>query len=172
MHLNGVVLDIYDDPTASVLRQKLAGRSLPEALGNSNLLTQEKLAALPDRLFGLVATNGDAVVRKFAMHDPAHTTTSVLYFLETHHLLPEPAQKIAAQNLLIGCKEYGIQAPALLEKIAFLGTALSGGATLLGHATTGMSAAALPGQVLGAGPAAIGAARDTMAGFRKAQMGG
>lgn len=119
MHLTGVILDIYDDPTASVLRQKLAGRPLPEDLGNSDLLGPEQLQALPDRLFGLVAVNGHDVVRKFAMHDPAHVTTSILYFLETGHLLPPAVQKVAAQNLLAGCAEYGLTPPEQLEKVAF-----------------------------------------------------
>lgn len=119
MRLTGVILDIYDDPTASVLRQKLAGRSLPDELGNSDLLDQGQLDALPDRLFGLVASNGDGLVRKFAMHDPAHVTTSVIYFLETKHLLPPEAQKVAAQNLLWACNEYGMTPPEQLTKVAF-----------------------------------------------------
>lgn len=119
MRLTGVILDIYDDPTASVLRQKLAGRPLPSELGDSTLLEQEQLDALPDRLFGLVAANGDGLVRKFAMHDPAHVTTSVLYFLETKHLLPLEAQKVAAHNLLWACNEYGMTPPEQLEKVAF-----------------------------------------------------
>lgn len=118
MHLSGVILDLYDDPTAGVLRQKLAGRELPKELGDLELLDEAKLAELPDRLFALVATNGADVVRKYAMHDPAHTAVSVLYFMEQRELFPEHAQKIAAHNLVEGCGWYGLEVPEVLQKLA------------------------------------------------------
>ncbi len=118
MHLTGVILDIYDDPKAVVLLEKLAGRELPKELGDSELLEPTKLASMPDRLFGLVATNAGETVRKYAMHDAPHTTTSVLYFLSQYELLPASAQKVAAQNLIEACGWYGLEVPELLEKIA------------------------------------------------------
>lgn len=118
MHLTGVILDIYDDPKAVVLLDKLAGRELPKELGDSELLEPEKLASMPDRLFALVATNAGDVVRKYAMHDPAHTTTSIMYFLSQHELLPAHAQKTAAANLVQACGWYGLEVPAQLEKLA------------------------------------------------------
>ena len=118
MHLSGVILDIYDDPTASVLREKLAGQPLPTALADSNVLDDIELARLPDHLFGLVATNGDGTLRKYAMHDAAHVTTSIVYFLEQGHLLPETAQKTAARNLLAACEWYDLQPPDALVKRA------------------------------------------------------
>lgn len=155
MHLTGVILDIYDDPTAVVLREKLAGQPLPEALGNSDLLDAEQLAVLPDRLFGLVAVNGDDVIRKYAMHDSAHTTLSILYFLEKGHLLPPSAQKVAAQNLFEACGWYGLTPPEQLEKVAFdpIGGVLG--------------AISLPGQVRDS----VSRGRATMDSFRAAQAG-
>lgn len=155
MLTTGVILDIYDDPKASVLIEKLAGRSLPEELAESTLLSPEKLAALPDRLFGLVAQNGEGVLRKFAMHDRAHLATSILYFMETRNLLPESVQKVAAHNLLHACEEYGIEAPEGLQKAAM-------GA--LGQALWDASPA---GQVT----SAVAQSRSTMDGFRAAQAG-
>lgn len=158
MHLHGVILDIYDDPTVSVLRQKLAGRPLPLELGNSNVLEQHQLDAMPDRLFGLVASNGDSVVRKFAMHDPSHVTTSILYFLETGHLLPVHAQKVAAENLCRACTDYGMTAPEQLLKVAgVLGGALGG---VVG---TVDAASKMKG--------GMDSKRSTMDGFRAAQAG-
>lgn len=156
MRLTGVILDIYDDPKATVLLQKLAGRPLPEELGNSDLLGPGDLARLPDHLFGLVATNGDSTLRKFATHDPAHTVTSVMYFLETRNLLPAEVQKVAASNLLIACEEYGIAAPEQLQKVAILGA--------VGAALDVMS---LPNQVRDS----VSKGRATMDGFRAAQAG-
>lgn len=126
MHLTGVILDIYDDPKVGVLLEKLAGRDLPKELGDSELLEPEKLASMPDRLFGLVATNAGETIRKYAMHDAAHTTTSVMYFLSQREMLPESAQKIAAKNLVEACGWYGLEVPEQLAKLALdpLGGAL------------------------------------------------
>ena len=156
MRLTGVILDIYDDPKATVLLQKLAGRPLPEELGNSDLLSPQELSQLPDHLFGLVAANGDSTLRKFATHDPAHTVTSVMYFLETKNLLPPEVQKVAASNLLIACEDYGIAPPEELQKVAILG--LVSGA---------LDAASIPGKLR----ESAGQGRATMDSFRAAQAG-
>jgi hypothetical protein len=126
MQTAGVILDIYDDAKGLVLREKLAGSKLPPSLSSSSLLSQEKLAAIPDRLFALVAKDGDTVLRKYAMHDAEHLTTSMLYFLECGHLLPEPAQKVAAVNLVRACEWYDITPPEPLVKKAVLGKAMVG----------------------------------------------
>lgn len=118
MHLHGVILDLYDDPNATVLLAKLANEPLPSELANSDLLEAEKLAAMPDRLFALVADNGPDVVRKYAMHDAPHVATSVVYFLEKGHQLPDSMQKIAAKNLLAACEWYALQPPEELMKRA------------------------------------------------------
>lgn len=121
MRLAGHILDIYDDPKATVLLEKLAGRPLPEKLASSRMLSATELAALPDRLFAVVATNGEDVVRKYAMHDEPHLVTSMLYFLERGGALPEDVQKVAAARLIEACGWYGVTPPDDLEKVAFLG---------------------------------------------------
>lgn len=117
MHLNGTILDVYDDPSATLLRQKLGSSPIPSHL-DCTLLGAEELQALPDRLFALVATNGDTEVRKFAMHDAEHLGLSIIYFLDTHSILPEASQKVAAANLVFSCGEYGITPPDELMKLA------------------------------------------------------
>lgn len=158
MHLSGVILDIYDDQDGSVLATKLAGAELPSELADSTLLEPEGLARMPDRLFALVATNGDETLRKYAMHDAAHTTTSVLYFLEKGSVLPEHAQKVAAQNLLTACGWYDLQPPEeLVKKAGIIDGALGAGFGVLdakSRLETGRDRA-----------------RSTMDGFRAAQAG-
>lgn len=154
MHLHGVILDLYDDPTASVLRSKLAGAELPPELGDSSVLEAEKLASMPDRLFALVAKNGDDVVRKYAMHDAPHVTTSIVYFLEQGHLLPDSMQKIAARNLLAACEWYDLQAPDELVKRAGMLDAAFGVLDVKQRLDNTMASS-----------------RSTMDGFRAAQAG-
>jgi hypothetical protein len=129
MRIAGIVLDIYDDPRGLVLRNKLAAlkQKLPTKLAASRLLTTDELEELPDRLFGLVATNHGNVLRKYAMHDPEHTTISILYFLECGHLLPDDVQAKVASNLVVGCSWYDLQPPTDLIKKAMIGKALTVG---------------------------------------------
>lgn len=132
------ILDMYDDPSASVLRGHL-GRT-------SGRLT-EKLAAfqpnadglldLPDRLFALVGTQAGEKIRKYAMHDPEHLATSILYFLECGGQLSEDVRTKVAMNLITGCGWYQTPPPEALTKVAFLGSALA----------TGLTAASVPGTV-------------------------
>jgi hypothetical protein len=136
MRTSGVILDIYDDTKGMVLRKKLAGKELPAALSEAELLSSEKLASIPDRLFALVAQDGDHTIRKYAMHDAEHVATSILYFLECSHLLPEPAQKVAAVNLLNACGWHDLAAPEPLVKKAFVGKGLGAlGAAAIGAST-------------------------------------
>lgn len=154
MYLSGVILDIYDDPNVSVLRQKLAGAELPEALGDSSLLDAEALAQQPDRLFALVATNGDDIVRKYATHDAAHVATSIVYFLEKGAQLPSSMQKIAARNLLAACEWYNLEPPDALSKIA-------------GVLDAGLGVLDVKGRL----DATMERSRANMDGFRAAQAG-
>jgi hypothetical protein len=124
MRIAGVILDIYDDPKALVLRQKLAGKALPEKLAGAALLDANDLEALPDRLFGLVATIGDDKLRKFAMHDEAHVATSIVYFMTCGHLLPDEARAKVAANLVNACAWYDMDPPEGLVKRAMVGRAL------------------------------------------------
>jgi hypothetical protein len=125
MNLAGVILDIYDDPKGVVLRNKMAGRSLPQKLASSRLLDHEELERLPDRLFALVASNHGDTLRKFAMHDEGHLATSILYFAECGHLLPDHVRAKVASNLVEGCGWYDQDPPSFLKKEALLNMAMN-----------------------------------------------
>jgi hypothetical protein len=157
MHLAGVILDIYDDANASILVTKLAGAELPPSLQNMELMDPADLGRLPDRMFALVAQNAGDTVRKYAMHDAGHLTTSITYFMERSHLLPEQARKTAARNLVGACEWYDIEPPAELSKMAGI-TSILDAAGHLGNAQSRMAS----GQQ---------AAKSTMDGFRAAQAG-
>ncbi len=140
MRTAGVILDIYDDPKGLVLRQKLAGEALPEKLASSELLEVDELNRLPDRLFGLVAVNDGHVIRKYAMHDENHLVTSMIYFLECGHLLPQDARVKVAGNLVNACAWYDVDPPEALVKVAIVGAVLGAGlgaAELAGEAKKG-----------------------------------
>jgi len=139
----GVILDVYDDSKGLVLREKLAGQNLPPQLAQAQLLSREKLASLPDRLFALVAYDGAQVMRKYAVHDGGHCATSIVYFLECGHLLPEEAQKVAAVNLVNACAWYDIDPPEPLVKVALIGKALNAG--MLGLQAKGSADQAMGG---------------------------
>lgn len=118
MQTAGVILDIYDDHRGRILREKTAGTPLPEKLKTASLLSPEELGRIPDRLFALVAQDGDQTLRKYAMHDEAHLATSIIYFLECGHLLPKVAQDVAATNLAAACDWYDLEVPEPLLKRA------------------------------------------------------
>lgn len=126
------ILDLYDDPNATVLRQHL-GRSGGQLDKLASFApTPSELAGLPDRLFALVGEVGDEKIRKYAMHDEAHLSTSILYFLECGGQLPEPVRAKVANNLLLACGWYDTPPPLALTKVAVLGQAANAGLSLLG----------------------------------------
>lgn len=157
MKTAGIILDLYDDPNARVLRERLGERPLPEKLASMDLLTSEARAQLPNRLFAFVGTNGQDLLRKYAMHDEPHLVSSLVYFMETGHLLPEEAQKVAAHNLCLGCHWYEVEPPERIVKLAGIGSALAGVATA--------------GTVAMEIPEAMEKKRQTMDQFRAAQSG-
>lgn len=130
MKLAGIVLDISDDPRAILLRKKLAN-GLPEKIASYHLPTHDDLGALPDRLFGLVASHGEETVRKYAMHDEPSLILSLMYFEETKDLLDDTVAQKTAANLALGCEWYDMEPPAFLKE-AILGKALTAATLALG----------------------------------------
>jgi hypothetical protein len=163
MRIAGIVLDLYDDPKGVVLRNKLASsdRQLPPKLASARVLSAEELERLPDRLFAMVATNGDEVVRKYAMHDEAHLVLSMIYFDEAGHLLPPEVQQKVAANLINGCSWYAMDPPEALVKRAMIGGALT--ALTAGMGVMDMASKAREGAQQG---------RERMEAFRQAQASG
>lgn len=112
-------LDIYDDPSGSVLKGKIAALAeIPDFVKTAERLTPQELEKLPDDVFALVALDGGRKMRKFACVDKGNTALSVVYFLENKDKLPIEAQKTAAANLLKACGWYGMEPPAELERTA------------------------------------------------------
>lgn len=161
MDLAGVILDIYDDPKGLVLRNKLAGKHLSQKLAASRLLEHDELERLPDHLFALVASNHGDTLRKYAMHDEGHLTTSIIYFSECGHLLPDHVRQKVAGNLVEGCSWYDQAPPGFLTKLALLETAMN--ALTVGQGIGDMSNVARSESARG---------RERMDVFRANQMAG
>lgn len=154
------ILDLYDDPSALVLRRILGPDvvQLPPKLASLQPEDDAQLAELPDRLFALVGTLGGERVRKYAMHDPAHLATSIFYFTQCGGQLPPDVRVKVAKNLIAGCAWYDTEPPELLQKTAFLGAALN----------TGLALTAAPAKLR----EERRKSQDADAGLRAAQMAG
>lgn len=150
--LSGLVLDMYDDSNGEVLRSIFPIREgVSDLVKTARFVSQEEREELPDGVFALVLTGGEAPLRKYACVDAGNTALSVEYFLREGHKLPEEAQKVAAANLVTACHWYGLPPNRMLEKAAFgkalvdtvkgVGSAIVNNPTkALGTAATGMFA--------------------------------
>lgn len=114
----GSIIDFYDDPSGSVLEQRVPASSLPDFVKQAGFLDDQERAKLPDDVFALVMVDQGVPLRKFACVDKGNTTLNVIYFLENRHKLPVEAQKTAAANLVTACGWYDIEPPYQLQKIA------------------------------------------------------
>jgi hypothetical protein len=158
----GLVLDIYDDPQGDVLCSvlKREGIELSEKVASTRLLEPQELGRLPDRLFALVGSDGNQLLRKYAMHDEMHLRTSILYFLEAAPQLSEEVRAKVATNLVNACGWYEeVELPEPLLKLA------------LSPLTVGMGALAAAGgaqEVKGVAAKSRSIDED----FRRAQVAG
>jgi hypothetical protein len=124
MKTAGVILDLYDNvgdlktlfPSLDVI---------PQSVKEAHFLTAEERERLPDDSFAVVLLNGEDRLRKYACIDQGNTELSVAYFVKHGHKLPVEAQQVAADNLAIACSWYGIEVPDMLQKQAFLNTAMT-----------------------------------------------
>jgi len=118
--LSGLVLDVYDDQRADILRELFPhDLDLPDLIKTAHAITADEYRSLPDDAFALVLVDGDVELKKFATIDAGNTCLSIEYFLKTAHRLPVEAQKVAAINLMAACGWYDIDPPAELQKLAF-----------------------------------------------------
>lgn len=154
------ILDLYDDPRGVVLSRHLVRSSgtLPDKLASFAPSENAKLASLPDRLFALVGTVDGETVRKYAMHDPEHLATSIVYFLDCGGALPDAVRQKVAMNLITGCGWYETAPPVALTKVALLGAVVN----------TGLALTSAPGQLR----EAKAKNQQGDAAFRAAQMTG
>ncbi len=155
----GIILDVYDDDKGLVLHKLASSGKVSEKLAAATLMDAAELAELPDRLFALVGTNHGVPFRKYAMHDPKHLASSVLYFMEQGHLLPDAVRQKVAANLVNGFADYESEPPEELAKIA-LGP--------VGALTAGLGAVDAAGRA----KREIGRHQSDMERFREAQVSG
>ena len=158
MQTSGLVLDIYDDKGngGAQMREMFPSlESVPSLLKTASFYSPEDLAKLPDESFALVLDTGEKTLRKYACTDAGSTAMSAVYLVKNAHKLPEEAQKVAAQNLLIACDWYGLDKPRELLKMATVGDLLGSAAVVKSMAKPLMS-----GNLVGAAGAGLGRAQQ------------
>ena len=108
------ILDFYDDHGA-LLRRKVSELSeIPEFVKSAGQINQ---ATSPNQ-FALVMIESGRALKKYATADKGNTWLSNLYFGQTHHSLPEQAQKIAAANIKDACEHYSIEPSAAVTELS------------------------------------------------------
>jgi len=114
------VIDFYDDAEGTILKNRFPSPDLlPDIIKEGALMDEGERSRMRDDLYALVMKDGDTKMRKFACTDGCNTALSVVYLLDhAKDVLPAPAAKTAAQNLLKACSTYGIEAPPVLTKMA------------------------------------------------------
>lgn len=130
MH-TGAIIDFYDDPQGLVLKEKLGADQVPNFIKEAQFLDESHRSRLPDDVFALVMLDRGAPMRKYACTDKGNTALSVIYLMENHHKLPEPAVKTAAANLLTACGWHQLKSPVGLKKLAFVGRLLNIGGSAM-----------------------------------------
>lgn len=130
MH-TGAIIDFYDDPQGLVLKEKMQAEQVPPFIKEAQFLDESQRSRLPDDVFALVMLDQGAPMRKYACTDKGNTALSVIYLMENHHKLPEPAVKTAAANLLTACEWHHLKPPLGLQKLAFLGKLLNVGGSAM-----------------------------------------
>lgn len=158
MRTSGLILDMHDDLQGEVVRSIYPTiESVPGQVKTAHRLDASDLDSLPDDVFALVLRQGDVTLRKYACVDEGNTMLNVEYFLKTAHKLPKEAAKLAAQNLMVACDWYGLEAPEELQKVAFWGTLANIGGKVLNWGGKAMTAV----QGLGAAKDAVGGIKNT-----------
>lgn len=121
MQTSGLVLDLYDDSQAEILRGVFPTREeIPELIKEAHPLSREEQNQLPDDAFALVLLNGDQKLRKYACTDAGNVALSLLYFEKNAHKLPVEAQQVGAENLCQAAAWYGLEVPEQIQKLAGL----------------------------------------------------
>lgn len=110
----GVILDHYDDQGATLKTRFPSHEVLPEMIKSAEFVDRDWVC---DDQYALIMVDGPQVLKKFACNDGGVTATSVIYFMEHGHKLPELAQKTAAARLVEASIQYGLIPPTkLIEK--------------------------------------------------------
>lgn len=112
------IIDVADDLGASF-------KTFADEVGVDSLADTVKTAAwlepakARDRDFALILVDDDGSShRKYACHDPGSTLVSMFYLERAQPLLNPAAVKVAAANLGRLAKDWGLEVPAEIEKMA------------------------------------------------------
>lgn len=117
MRTAGNVLDMYDD-NGALLPSLLPAEDIPEFVKEAAPITPELADRLSNEAFALAAKDGDHVIRKYAMVDPAHVWLHTQYFLAQREQMPKLAQAQVTSRLLAAHDHYGMTMPEELVKTA------------------------------------------------------
>lgn len=112
------VLDVNDDYGASlaVVAAQVGLDNLSDTVKTAQWLDP---AVGRDRDFALILVDGDGSChRKYACHDPGNTVVSMFYLEQAQQHLNPAAIKVAAANLSRIARDWGLEVPAEVEKMA------------------------------------------------------
>lgn len=116
--LAGKVLDLHDDPGASLLKEAADQGLTPPLYVLSHRLDSEA-QALPDEFFAYVHRSpSGGTVRKYACDSKATTWINGLYFLKLGGVFPPKVQQQIAAKLAEFHALHGVPQPDLLTKVA------------------------------------------------------
>ena len=149
MKTSGLILDVYDDVDGTTLKAAFDSTAdIPQSVKVGHALSFDERNALPDDVFALVLREDGETIRKFACIDQGNTELSMLYFLDNGHKLDPEAQQKTAENLMIACSWYNIEAPEEIQKAAGVASFLVNKAAK-NPIGTAMTVATLPSTVKG-----------------------
>lgn len=118
MSLAGKILDIFDDPGASLLKEA-TDQGLTPPLYVLNHRLSADAPELSDEFFAYVdRSSSGGAVRKYACDSKAATWINGLYFLKLGGVFAPKVQQEIATKLAHFHKLYDVPVPGLLEKVA------------------------------------------------------
>ena len=92
MTMSGIILDVYDDPSA--VSGEVHPSNMTPAMKTASRMTREELDQLPDSLYALcLYEGGDPPLRKYACVDRGHTELHVVAFLKQAGKLDEELRR-------------------------------------------------------------------------------
>ena len=119
MRLSDIVIDQYDDRRGELLREMCPNLDqVPALIKEAEFLEPPELETRPDEDFAVIALDGEARLRKYAMHDPGNVALSTTYLLHQARYLPSDFVKVAAGNLAGAHEDFGMSVPEELSKLA------------------------------------------------------
>lgn len=118
MRTAGLVLDFYDDPDKSILKEIYPTiEEVPDLVKEAYILSPEQREVLRDEGYALILQNEGKTLRKFACVDAGNTLLSALYFSKVAGKLPEEAREVAERNILSAAERFGVDIHQSIVKV-------------------------------------------------------